>query len=136
MAVSNVRRADDTEYRSPCGAGELAVWADGSESRGSRESHGFPAPLATPVRPTTPPSRPRPRPPCPAAPLRNPAGTHRRYRAVTKDTGELHRRPGVPGSSARMRGNGTARGPTRALPSPRTWCVPHPYALGNGTNRS
>ncbi|MYX46865.1 hypothetical protein GTW59_38405 [Streptomyces sp. SID89] len=69
MAVSNVRRADDTEYRSPCGAGELAVWADGSESRGSRESHGFPAPLATPVRPTTPPSRP---PTTPSVPCRAP----------------------------------------------------------------
>ncbi|QMV09209.1 hypothetical protein GJU35_28565 [Streptomyces lincolnensis] len=40
MAVSNERRADDTEYRSPCGAGELAVWGDVSERRGSRESHG------------------------------------------------------------------------------------------------
>ena len=40
VAVSNGRRADDTEYRSPCDVGELAVWGDVSESRGSRESHG------------------------------------------------------------------------------------------------
>ncbi|PAN01323.1 hypothetical protein CJI59_12280 [Streptomyces sp. Alain-F2R5] len=45
-AVSNGRRADDTEYRSPCGAGELAVWADVSESRGSQESHGRGRPYA------------------------------------------------------------------------------------------
>ncbi|MYQ63988.1 hypothetical protein GTY92_10890 [Streptomyces sp. SID4950] len=46
MAVSNGRRADDTEYRSPCGAGELAVWGDVSERRGSRESHGCDGPYS------------------------------------------------------------------------------------------
>ena len=46
VAVSNGRRADDTEYRSPCGAGELAVWGDVSERRGSQESHGSPGPYA------------------------------------------------------------------------------------------
>ncbi len=40
VAVSSGRRADDTEYRSPCDAGELAVWGDVSERRGSQESHG------------------------------------------------------------------------------------------------
>ncbi|EFL34504.1 conserved hypothetical protein [Streptomyces viridochromogenes DSM 40736] len=52
MVVSNGRRADDTEYRSPCGAGELAVWGDVSESRGSQESHGslwpYPPGMSTP----------------------------------------------------------------------------------------
>ncbi|MQL62077.1 hypothetical protein F6Q10_05445 [Streptomyces vinaceus] len=51
MAVSNGRSADDTEYRSPCGAGELAVWADGSEPRGSQESHGSPSLCAPAVSP-------------------------------------------------------------------------------------
>ncbi|KAB1147801.1 hypothetical protein F7R91_12040 [Streptomyces luteolifulvus] len=46
MAVSNGRRADDTEYRTPCDAGELAVWGDVSERRGSRESHGSIGPYA------------------------------------------------------------------------------------------
>src|SRR5690606_37342944 len=46
VAVSNGRRADDTEYRSPCDAGELAVWCDVSEQRGSQESHGRRAPYA------------------------------------------------------------------------------------------
>src|SRR4051794_7582234 len=40
VAVSSGRRTDDTEYRSPCDAGELAVWGDVSERRGSQESHG------------------------------------------------------------------------------------------------
>ncbi|QOV42626.1 hypothetical protein IPT68_22785 [Streptomyces chromofuscus] len=46
MAVSSGRRADDTEYRSPCESGELAVWGDASESRGSWESRGGPGPYA------------------------------------------------------------------------------------------
>ena len=39
-------RADDTEYRSPCGAGELAVWTDANERRGSWESRGSCEPYA------------------------------------------------------------------------------------------
>ena len=37
VAVSNDRRAADTEYRSPCGTGECAVWADVNEGAGLRK---------------------------------------------------------------------------------------------------
>ncbi|GHH77608.1 hypothetical protein GCM10018793_26090 [Streptomyces sulfonofaciens] len=40
VAVNKERRAADTEYRSPCGAGELTVLTDANERGGSQESHG------------------------------------------------------------------------------------------------
>ncbi|RSR97833.1 hypothetical protein EF917_21715 [Streptomyces sp. WAC00469] len=108
MAVSNVRRADDTEDRSPCGAGELAVQGDGSERLGSRESHGGSTVRNAPAR-------------------AGPGGG--------RSKGRPGARPGTPGGDDGERS--AARRPVRPAPSGAPDVArPTANGLGNWTKRS